>query len=164
VSLRFAVPKPVRMKLRLRVPGWAAAPMPIQVNGNRMVVGKPGTYAMLDRSWRDGDTITFSLPMDFRVTRYTGAERIAGHERYALEYGPILLAATGPFDPAHGLRLTGDPQSPRTWLTPKSGQPLHFVIAGDPEHDLRPYLQVGNERFTTYPIIEAKAEPPAKNL
>jgi DUF1680 family protein len=83
------------MKLRVRVPAWAAKDMPIAVNGRRAVSGKCGTYAVLDRFWSNEDTITFTLPMDFRVTRYIGADQIAGHERYGIEYGPILLAAVG---------------------------------------------------------------------
>jgi len=41
------------------------------------------------------------------VTRYTGLDKIEGHERYALEYGPILLAIEGDDDArlkAHGAR------------------------------------------------------------
>ena len=69
--------------------------MPIQVNGTLATSGKPGTYVTLDRTWSEGDTITFRLPMDFKLTRYTGVDKIAGHERYALEYGPVLLAILG---------------------------------------------------------------------
>ena len=35
VSLRLTVPEPTRMKLRVRVPGWATADMTIEVNGKR---------------------------------------------------------------------------------------------------------------------------------
>ena len=59
-------------------------------------MGKAGSYTVLDRTWTNGDTVSFTLPMDFRMSRYTGADQIAGHERYALLYGPILLMVAGP--------------------------------------------------------------------
>jgi uncharacterized protein len=163
VTLRVSVARTTPMKLRLRVPSWAVKPMLIQLNGKSLVTGQPGTYQAIERDWADGDTITFRLPMDFRVTQYAGADRIAGHDRYSLEYGPLLMAATGTFDMKTGLCIGGDPQAPRSWLTPKSGQPLHFVINGDPQCELRPYLHVGNEQFTTYPVIGTEAGKQTRN-
>ena len=52
----------------------------------------------VDRTWQPGDTVAFALPMTFKLTRYTGMDKIPGHERYALEYGPILLAIEGSDD------------------------------------------------------------------
>lgn len=67
--------------------------MAIRVNGKEAETGKPGTFAPLDRAWTEGDVIAFDLPMSPRAIRYDGtADAVAGHERYAYEYGPILLA------------------------------------------------------------------------
>ena len=66
VSLRLTVAGPTPMKLRIRVPGWSMAAMPIQVNGHQAVVGKPGTYVTLDRTWRADDLVTFTLPIGFQ--------------------------------------------------------------------------------------------------
>ena len=96
VSLRVATEKPVNFVIHVRVPSWAAADMPIAVDGQTVAVGKAGTYQAIERIWTDGDTISFKLPVDFRITRYTGFDQIAGHERYAIEYGPLLMAAVGP--------------------------------------------------------------------
>src|ERR1035441_4216349 len=89
VELRFSAARPVRARLRIRVPAWAARDMPIRVNGSAAATGKAGTYVTLDRVWKEGDTVSFTLPMDFRLTHYAGVERVAGQEQYALEYGPI---------------------------------------------------------------------------
>src|SRR5208282_2845054 len=102
--------------------------------GKQAVVGRSGSYAVLDRTWSDGDTVTFTLPMDFRVTRYTGADQIAGHERYAVEYGPILLAAVGPLGKEIPVEIARDPAKPRDWLRPRMDHPLHFTIEGDRDH------------------------------
>ena len=81
VTLKFSTTEPITMKLRIRVPAWAAKEMPICINGQQAVIGKQGTYATLDRTWTNGDTVAFTLPMAFHVARYTGADQIAGHGR-----------------------------------------------------------------------------------
>ncbi|MGD0898847.1 MAG: beta-L-arabinofuranosidase domain-containing protein [Thermoguttaceae bacterium] len=154
VSMKLATEKPAKMKLRVRVPSWAAGDVPISVNGRQTMVGKPGSYAVLDRTWTDGDTVTFSLPMGFRVTRYTGADQIAGHQRYAFEFGPVLLAVVGP--PG---QIAHDPARPQDWLKPRPDRPLHFDIAGDSEHRFMPYWQVTNETYTCFPVVELAAKP-----
>jgi DUF1680 family protein len=66
--------------------------------GARTLVGTgvPGSYLKVKRSdWVDGDTLSFSLPMRLKVTKYTGLTKIPNHERYAVEFGPILLCAVG---------------------------------------------------------------------
>ena len=57
--------------------------------------GVPGQYLNINRKWLDGDVLTFNLPMALQSSVYTGHTQIAGHRRYAVEYGPILLAAVG---------------------------------------------------------------------
>jgi DUF1680 family protein len=87
--------RPARTRIRVRVPSWAAGAVSIEVDGKLAAVGSPGSYVSLDRQWSGGEAITFQLPMSLRFTRYTGADRIAGRERYALEYGPLLMAFLG---------------------------------------------------------------------
>ena len=153
VRLSLKLAKPTPAKIRLRVPEWAAAKMPISVNGIKVATGKPGSYAVLDRIWSDGDIINFSLPMAFKLTHYEGADRVAGQERYALEYGPILLALTGSVDEKLGATLAQDPRNLIKQLTPKPEQPLHFSITGDADHEYLPYWQVTNQVFTCYPVL-----------
>ena len=95
VQIQVLASHPVRAKIRIRVPSWAAAEMPIKINSNLATTGGPGTYVTLDEAWSDGDRISFALPMKLKLTRYKGSDQIAGHNRYAIEYGPILLAAVG---------------------------------------------------------------------
>jgi len=63
---------------------WASKAMPIHVTA-KLWRRQPGTYVTLDRVWKSGDTVTFSLPMDFHLTRYVGMEPSFGQERFALE-------------------------------------------------------------------------------
>jgi hypothetical protein len=131
--------------------------MPILVNDQRAAMGHPGTYVVLERTWANGDRVAFTLPMDFRLTRYTGHDQLLGHERYALEYGPIQLAAVGPLDKKLGILWVQAPAAVRSWLKPVPDQPLHFTVAGQPEYQCLPYWEVSDQTFTCCPIIEPLA-------
>jgi DUF1680 family protein len=58
-----------RIALRVRIPGWAAAPARAWLNGReltgRELAGRaaPGSWLVLDRSWSPGDTLRVSMPM-----------------------------------------------------------------------------------------------------
>jgi DUF1680 family protein len=154
VELRIAAARSVRARIRVRVPAWAAGDMAIRVSGAAAVTGRAGSYVTLDRAWKNGDAISFTLPMDFRMTRYTGVDRVAGQERYALEYGPILMALAGEVDEKGGATVPLAPADLPKRLRPKTGQPLHFAIDGDLRHEYLPYWQVVADRlFTCYPAL-----------
>jgi DUF1680 family protein len=155
VSLRWAAAAPIKSVLRVRVPAWAVSDMPIAVNGQPAAIGKPGSYVALDRTWSEGDTVTFSLPADFHLTRYTGDDKIEGHDRYALEYGPILMAVAGPLDDHSTMTIHHDLKDLATWLKPMADRPLHFTIDGDPAHEVLPYWQITDQTFCTFPVIES---------
>jgi DUF1680 family protein len=127
----------------------------IRVNGAASAGGRAGSYVTLDRLWKTGDTISFPLPMDFRMTRYTGVDRVEGQEQFALEYGPLLMALVGEVDEKGGATLQAAPAVLPKRLRPKAGEPLHFAIDGDPGHEYLPYWQVvADQLFTCYPVME----------
>ena len=153
VELGVELSSPRRSVIRVRVPSWATAEMPVRVNGKIAAAGKPGSYVALDRTWKSGDSVAFTLPMGFRLTRYTGMDKIAGSERYALEYGPILLAVANS-DEAR-LRFSGAAiESFTKQLKAVPGQPLCFTVDGNPDHRYMPYFAIKEETFTCYPVIE----------
>jgi DUF1680 family protein len=141
------------MKLRVRVPAWAATDVSIHARG-ATVTGKAGSYVVLDGEWKAGDTIGFTLPMDFRMTRYRGVDGVPGTEQYALEYGPILMALVGDVDEQGVATLRSAAADLPRRLRPKSGSPLHFGIEGDSAHEYLPYWQVvADQLFTCYPVL-----------
>ena len=151
VVIKLATSTPIKMKLRVRIPAWAAGVMAINVNGKQFITGKPSSYAVLDRTWANGDVISFDLPIDFRVTHYVGADTISGHERYAVEYGPILLAAVGDKLP---ISIKLDPKSLKQNFIRKSGQSLDFTVKGDDKTLFVPYFKIKEQQtFTSFPII-----------
>jgi hypothetical protein len=128
--------------------------MQIAVNREPAVSGDPGSYVTLDRKWSTGDTIRFTLPMQLKLTRYTGLDKIEGHERFALEYGPVLLALTGSSSAV--LKVWGGKKHEDIldMIKPDPFRPLHFSIDGNPEFGYVPYWQVVTEPFTCYPVID----------
>jgi hypothetical protein len=91
-----SIDRPSKANIRVRVPSWAASAMRLSINGKKYVDGQPGTFVNLTRTWSAGDKVTFTLPAEYHMTHYTGVGQIPGHQRYALEYGPVFMVVTGP--------------------------------------------------------------------
>jgi hypothetical protein len=147
VSMKIAVSNPRAMKVRVRIPSWACGNVAVQVNKKNAVIGKPGTYVTLDRTWSTDDTISFKVPIAFRQTRYTGFDRDPDYERYGLEYGPLLMSLVG--DTHLNVASGGLIDS----LSPAPGNPLQFHIAGYPNSKYVPYVHIQDEPFTSFPTI-----------
>lgn len=78
-----------RFDLRVRVPGWATNGFYVKINGKeKNLRAQPGTYLSIERNWKDGDTVEFRMPFDFRLEPVMDQQNIA-----SLFYGPVLLAA-----------------------------------------------------------------------
>ncbi len=71
--------------INLRAPSWLSADMIVSVNGTEYS-GAPGEYLRIDGSWKAGDVIEITLPMDINVY-YSRAEG-----QIAYKYGGIVLA------------------------------------------------------------------------
>lgn len=154
VKLEITSSQPAQAKIRIRVPSWAGDSMQIRVNHEAAASGAPGSYVTLDRRWSTGDTIRFTLPMKLKLTRYAGLDKVEGHERFALEYGPVLLALIGSDSAA--LKVPGGHRHEEILqrIKPDPDRPLHFSIDGHPEYTYIPYWQVITEPFTCYPVID----------
>jgi DUF1680 family protein len=149
VQLTVNTTEPVVSKIRIRIPSWASKKMAILINGKETVNGSPGTYVTLNRRWKDGDVISFTLPMDFRMTKYVGEEKAyQGH--YALEYGPVLMAFVKIGENKNS-SMQVSPEKLIRSLKTVPGKPLHYFIAGTKNFEVMPYFEVQDEPFTCYP-------------
>ncbi|WP_348269381.1 glycoside hydrolase family 127 protein [Edaphobacter paludis] len=92
-SMHLALTHPERFTIALRVPAWAGHQTKVTVNGNAIDTAlTPGTWANLDRTWKDGDHIELSLDMPLRLSPIDDRHQ----NLVALLYGPIALFAIEP--------------------------------------------------------------------
>lgn len=147
------------LDLHLRIPSWISRPTTsiIATGTTPISVAHRGTYTHAHVSGPTA-TLVFALPMRFEVSRYPGLDQIGNTSRYAIEYGPTLLAAMGPwtnFSTNISCIVIPDmePGRPANWLVPIQNKPLHFFVKGHPEYQYKPYFEIQNERFTVYPIM-----------
>jgi DUF1680 family protein len=77
-----------RMAVRVRLPGWLAGPARAWVNGEPLPgAHAPGTWLVIERSWRPGDQVDVSLPMTLALNRTPDRPAVQ-----AVTYGPIVLS------------------------------------------------------------------------
>ena len=89
VRITVGTAAPATFGLRLRLPGWCAAPR-LAVNGETVDLAAEGGYALIRRTWQDGDVVTLELPM--QVERiYAHPAVIADVASVALRRGPIVF-------------------------------------------------------------------------
>jgi len=83
VNLTFAMPRPSRFPLVLRIPHWAPD-AELLVNGEAQLVSGLQSFVRLDREWKDGDRVCLRFPMRPRI--------IPGHRGLVSVYrGPLLF-------------------------------------------------------------------------
>ena len=119
--------------LRWRIPRWAA---------------QNGESRYESREARQGDVIELQFDMPLRTYKYTGGEEIPHAERWALTRGPVLYAAMGAPNPVH---VRFDPARPDDWFRPEGRK---LKLRGDPLHEYRPYMDIDDEPFSVYPVVE----------
>ena len=102
---KLTVGKAGNYSIAIRHPWWTTADYAIAVNGSPVDInvetGK-ASYAVINRTWSEGDVIVVSIPMTLRVDacpNYT--------DYIAFEYGPILLGAQTTAASAEEAETTG---------------------------------------------------------
>lgn len=80
--------KPGRFAVALRVPGWAKGSATVAVNGKTVTPTVSKGYALIDRKWKPGDTVTITLPLELRLEATPGDESTV-----AVLRGPMVMAA-----------------------------------------------------------------------
>jgi uncharacterized protein len=99
-----------KFALYLRIPGWARDEVfpsdlyhyldksddraTLNVNGTPIQVTPQRGYAIIDRAWQPGDTVTLDLPMPVRRV-VANEEVVADRGRVALVRGPIVYCVEG---------------------------------------------------------------------
>ncbi|HWD39469.1 MAG TPA: beta-L-arabinofuranosidase domain-containing protein, partial [Fimbriimonas sp.] len=139
-------------ELKLRHPSWAAQPFDIQVNGQTVATsGEPSSYTSVNRSWKKGDKITFTLPMAVHEEATPDDAK-----RVAFLYGPIVLAADlgkarGP-EPRTPVLVTHD-EPVTEWVKPVAGEADTFTIDSEARPTplkLLPFYTLHHDRYGVY--------------
>ncbi len=86
ISFKVKLAQPVSFTLHLRIPEWCQASA-ISVNGNRVLIEtNPGTFAAVQREFRDGDVVTLRLPMAVALQDWFGGKAVS------VRRGPLVYA------------------------------------------------------------------------
>lgn len=136
--------------LKLRISPWMEN-LKISVNGTPIAVDAED-FVCIQRVWDRCDTVTLSFTPKRTWVRYKGIEQDpSGHPRYALVYGPYMMALTG-YSGTEVPHLSGSPEAlplrqtaPMT-LQPENASDLKFV----------PFYTIPcAQPFCTFPVFEA---------
>lgn len=91
----FVCEKPLELTVRFRHPYWCEAPE-VTLNGvPHPIHSRPSSYFSIDREWRTGDRLEIRLPMALHLAALPHSE----NSHFAAMFGPMVLAATLPFEP-----------------------------------------------------------------
>ncbi len=147
-TLALDAPKP--LTLRFRVPHWTHPGVSIEVNGVPTPVVVERGFAVVSRTWEDGDRIAVRLPMRLRTEAMPD-----NPNRAAVLYGPIVLAGLVPADVAPedwSPTLVTEGRPVHAWTAPADG-PLTFETQGvgrPKDTTLIPFFRTHHQRYTVY--------------
>jgi len=85
ILIRIDLPKPERFTMSLRIPAWSKN-IRLTVN-NETINCQPGTYAQMERVWKNGDQIRMEMDLRGRIKLSPGSVN-----DLAVMRGPIVLA------------------------------------------------------------------------
>jgi hypothetical protein len=87
VEFKLTAPQPATFPLYLRIPRWCANPS-VAVNGETAPLdSRPLAYAVLDRTWKDGDRLSLRLPMKVSVRKWA-----KNNNSVSVDYGPLSFS------------------------------------------------------------------------
>lgn len=100
VMIKVHTPKAVRFKLQIRIPGWCSNAS-LFVDGQQ-VKSSAGSYAVIDKNWKEGDSVLLWLPMQMRFVKHAHylemsdkkpyRTKVATDTPFALLRGPLVYA------------------------------------------------------------------------
>ncbi len=141
-----AVSRPISLALHLRIPGWAGTAATLGVNGVATPVATLQGFTTLNRTWRTGDTIDLTLPLDLRLEALPSNGGPMHLDTVALLRGPqVLFALRQPWEsgalaiPADAL-LKAQQTAPAEWTVQTDAGLRRFV----------PWTAIGSRTYTTY--------------
>ena len=169
-TISFSVKEPRKLEIAVRCPAWLnPGGMKLAVNGVREPVeAKPGSYAVIERTWKTGDKLELEWPLRIRTEMLPRSK-----EWVSVLWGPVVLAGELGNEGLEGLDFSrthsyaatksiplekvpvfiGSAEDVAAKVKPVEGQPLAFHTAGlaqPTEVSLAPFYRVHRQRYAIY--------------
>lgn len=126
--------------LKLRIPSWCKSSVTVCSK-----TANPGEYLTLENI-SNGTVFEFELPFGLKYKKYAGADIIPNKERCAFSYGPLMLAALR----NKNVSIVCNPEK----ATLKESKDGRFIIDDNNQIEFMPYMDIKDEPFMVYPIVE----------
>lgn len=144
VHLTVQAPHTVRFPLHLRIPRWCESPT-VRINGKPVSVqAGPSSFVVLERAWKNGDTVTLHLPMQTAVRVWE-----KNSNSVSVSHGPLTFALT-PSEQWH--QIGGTARWPEYEVLPRStwnyGLALNAARPGTSFDVLRKAIPPGTNPWT----------------
>ncbi|HEY3269487.1 MAG TPA: beta-L-arabinofuranosidase domain-containing protein [Armatimonadota bacterium] len=119
---------PRKLAIAIRCPGWLKpGAMKLAVNGSpEAVAARPGSYAVVERTWKSGDRIAVEWPMALRTEMLPGSK-----EWVSVLWGPVVLAGELGSAGLEGLDFRGTHNYVATEALPVESAPVFIGSAAD---------------------------------
>jgi len=147
VKISLEPVKPTAFAIDLRVPSWAGKSVQANINGKPFgSPAKPGTYLRLNRTWRQGDAVTLTLPLPIRTEAMPD-----NANRLAVFKGPVVLAGIWPKAEERAPVIVPENKPVPQWLRPQGNLVFRSSEVVKPV-DLKfmPFYEVQSERYSVY--------------
>ena len=90
-KITFTTQQNTPLQLHIRIPAWVGNKASIKLNGKEQnIIKKPGSYAILEHSFKSGDVLELNFPYTLSVAPMPDAPQYI-----AITYGPHVLVNTG---------------------------------------------------------------------
>ncbi len=130
-----------KFALKVRIPAWTSGAT-IRVKGQSANPAKAGQYAVIERNWKQGDTVDVMVPQPLRTLPIDESHP----DVVALLRGSVLYVGLNPWE---GLEQT--PVALPAALKPVKGQSDSYVLSvNGKELVFVPYFDVQSESYNTY--------------
>lgn len=174
-KLTVRVGQKTKFKMKIRYPWWTTGMKVVCDGVDYAQGGSPSSYIEIDRTWKDGDVVEITFPMNVTIEEMpnvsdyisilrgpvvmavkTGAERldglVAGDGRWEhIAHGPLVSIFQTPLIIGERSEIERKLNN----LQPVSGQPMTFTVPGlfnDTFKDLKlePFYRVHDSRYAIY--------------
>jgi hypothetical protein len=130
-TLTIKPAQPARFAVRFRIPEWTRNAT-LSINGTAASIpAVPGTWAVVEREWHDGDRVEITIPLTARVVPVDSWHP----DRVALVRGPVVLVLEGGYHDAQ-FRVPRTNDDLAAALTPEPWRPLAGMRSQTPPPDI----------------------------